>query len=91
MTLRVAFEGNDAYFHAQCKAQIKKLLYIIMLKMDLNGTIEVSHCECAAGSGLEAHCKHVFTVLHGIEDIACSKTIIMHKVCTEELMAFKAP
>lgn len=53
--------------------------------------IEESHCECAAGSGLEAHCKHVFTALHGIEDMVRTKTIILHKVCTEELMAFKKP
>lgn len=53
--------------------------------------IDVSHCECAAGSGLEAHCKHIFTVLHGIEDIVRTKTIIIHKVCTEKLMTFKQP
>lgn len=33
------------YFHAQCKAQMKKLLYIVLLKLEINGTIEVSHCE----------------------------------------------
>lgn len=91
VTLRVAFEGNYAYFHAQCKAQMKKLLYIVLLKMDNDGMIEESHCECAAGSGIEAHCKHVFTVLHGIEDMVRTKTIILHKVCTEELMSFKKP
>lgn len=53
--------------------------------------IEESHCECAAGSGLEAHCKHVFTALCGIEDMVRTKTIILHKVCTEEIMIFKKP
>lgn len=58
VTLRVAFVGDHAYFHAQCKAQVKKLLYIVLIKMDKSGMIDESHCECAAGSGLEAHCKH---------------------------------
>ncbi|KAJ2939037.1 hypothetical protein O0L34_g19017 [Tuta absoluta] len=91
VTLRVATEGNHFYFHAQCKAQMKKLLYIVILKMEHSGMIEESHCECAAGSGLEAHCKHIFTVLHGIEDLVRTKSIIMFQVCTEKLMTFKQP
>lgn len=91
VTLRVAFEGENVFFRAQCKAQMKKIVYVVTIKMDSQSTILETHCECAAGSGVEAHCKHIFTTLHGIEDMSQTKSIIMHKVCTQEIMSFKRP
>lgn len=91
LTARVAVYGDSTYIQGQCKAQMKKIFYVVNVKLNSDGSIEESHCECAAGSGVEAHCKHVMVSLHGVEDMVHTKTIILYQVCTQKLMDFKRP
>lgn len=91
LTARIAVDGNFTYIQGQCKAQMKKMFYVVNVKLNSDGSIEQSHCECAAGSGVEAHCKHVMVLLHGVEDMVRTKTMILYQVCTQKLMDFKRP
>ncbi|KAJ8726081.1 hypothetical protein PYW07_000779 [Mythimna separata] len=72
-------EGGKTYIQGQCKAQMKKVVYIVNVLLSNEGYIEQCHCECAAGSGIEAHCKHVSVLLCAVENMVRSKTIILHQ------------
>ncbi|KAF9414118.1 hypothetical protein HW555_007877 [Spodoptera exigua] len=55
------------YIKCQCMASMKKIFYVVDIKLrNACGSIEETHCECAVGSGHEAHCKHVLVALYGI-------------------------
>lgn len=94
VTARVAESGSYTFFRGQCRASMKKLMYVVDLKIrwaEDACTIEESHCECAAGHGLEAHCKHVLILMIGIEHMVRYKCITLYQVCTQQLMTFKRP
>ncbi|XP_063384478.1 uncharacterized protein LOC134670606 [Cydia fagiglandana] len=91
LTARYASVGASTYFQGQCKAQMKKVTYIVNVKVSKEGNIEQANCECAAGSGIEAHCKHVSVLLCAVEDMCRTKTIMVHQVTTQKLMTFKRP
>lgn len=94
VTARLAECGSWAFFRGQCKASMKKIMYVVDIKIHWTedaSTIEETHCECAAGSGLEAHCKHVLILMFGIENMVRHKCIVLYQVCTQRLMVFKRP
>ncbi|KAG6465461.1 hypothetical protein O3G_MSEX015163 [Manduca sexta] len=91
LTARYVIEGVNTYIQSQCKAQMKKMIYIVNVMLNNEGNIIQSHCERAAGSGIEAHCKHVSVLLRAIEDMIQTKSIILHQVSTQTLMTFKKP
>lgn len=94
MTARLAQCGPWHFFRGQCKTSMKKVMYVVDLKIYWTEdacTVEETHCECAAGSGLEAHCKHVLILMFGIENMVRHKCIILYQVCTQQLMSFKRP
>lgn len=52
-----------------CCAEMKKsVVYEIDVCMDKDGFIVECQCECAAGMGPNAHCKHVCAVLLALYD-----------------------
>lgn len=94
VTARVAELGSYTFFRGQCKASMKKIMYVVDLKIccaENACTVEESHCECAAGNGLEAHCKHVLVLMLGIENMVRHKCINLYQTCTQQLMVFKRP
>ncbi|CAF4747950.1 unnamed protein product [Pieris macdunnoughi] len=70
---------------------VTRLQYEVNIKIHARGSIEESQCECVAGSGTNAHCKHVATVLYAIEHMVREKIIIKHQVPTEKLQKFHVP
>lgn len=70
---------------------MKKLQYDVNLKLLNNGTIEECSCECAVGSGKEAHCKHVAVVMFAVEQMVSEKSVILNIVCTQTLQTFHQP
>lgn len=70
---------------------MKKLTYLVNAKVSREGEIQEIHYECAAGSGVQAHCKHILVLLYGVEEMVRKKNIILHKVSTQKLMSFKRP
>lgn len=88
VTARYSCDSKYTYVRGQCKASMKKVVYIVDVKLSEEG-IEESHCECAAGSGTQASCKHVDVLLWGVYDIVNNNMIKLHQSCTQELMMFK--
>lgn len=70
---------------------MKQVTYLVNVKLSQEGNIEQCNCECAAGSGIQAHCKHVHVLLLAVEDMVRTKTIILHQVPTQRLMSFNKP
>ncbi|KAF9406326.1 hypothetical protein HW555_013261 [Spodoptera exigua] len=92
LTARAVRAGDFTYIKCQCMASMKKIFYVVDIKLrNACGSIEETHCECAVGSGHEAHCKHVLVALYGIAHMVQDKCILLHRVCTQKLMTFKRP
>ncbi|XP_045773598.1 uncharacterized protein LOC123873001 [Maniola jurtina] len=91
LVLRSATSGQDTYLKGYCKASMKQLQYEINIKLNNDGMPEEANCECAAGEGNEAHCKHIAVVLLAAENIVQQKIIILHEVSTSQLQTFHKP
>lgn len=70
---------------------MKKVAYVVDIKLTQDGFIEECHCDCAAGSGTQACCKHVSVLLCGIYEMVHKKSIKLHQSCTQKLMTFNRP
>lgn len=70
---------------------MKQVMYEINIKINPQGAIEESNCECVAGSGVNAHCKQVVVVLCAIEHWLTKKVVLKHQSCTERLQTFHQP
>lgn len=59
---------NEEYcFFSQCSAQTKKHVdYRVKIHVSTTGILKGS-CECPAGAGLSASCKHIGALAYGIE------------------------
>lgn len=87
----VKWAGQDGmfYIHALCYAEMKRnATYPVDISFDTDGVITECQCECGAGMGPEAHCKHVQTVLWALIRFSTSKEILAVQTCTEKLQTF---
>lgn len=81
--------NNLTFVHAKCYAEMKKgLSYFVDVSLDNNGIIQESQCDCSAGEGPDAHCKHVQTVLWALTQWSKTKKIITEETCTQVLQTF---
>ena len=64
----------------------KSTVYTVDVKLDVCGVVQESQCECGAGMGPEAHCKHLCVIFYALskaaEGIVCSET------CSQKLQTF---
>ncbi|KAL0884189.1 hypothetical protein ABMA27_016194 [Loxostege sticticalis] len=91
LILRAVKIDDLAFIKGFCKASMKRIQYEINIKIHQNGTVEESNCECTAGSGIHAQCKHVATVLYGMVDMLHHKTALLEEVSTQKLQSFHHP
>ena len=90
--LRSAKSGENMCFVGQCRAEMKKSVsYIVHLLQDPEGDVLESQCECAAGMGPKAHCKHIQVVLLGLVDISEGKVPLLELSCTDVIQTFHRP
>ncbi|KYN28602.1 hypothetical protein ALC57_01994 [Trachymyrmex cornetzi] len=90
--VRYCKRDDTFFFKGVVHAQMyKKVTYNVHLKIANDATIEATHCECAAGEGGSAHCKHVIVVLLGIEQMVREGDIILSQACTQKLQTFHQP
>lgn len=70
--------SNVYFFLATCCAQMKKTVeYVVNVHVDLQDRIILkSQCQCPAGIGPNAACKHVSALLHGIEYFAVTGMMV---------------
>ena len=59
--------------------------------MDSDGAILESQCECTAGTGPKAHCKHVAAILCALVDFKRNTFLQLHETCTQKLQSFRQP
>lgn len=84
--------GNDSYFvAARCHAQMKNgVTYLVNIQLDTIGAVLAAECECAAGMGPDAHCKHVLAVLYGLSVYRKEGALKTERTCTQKLQQFHA-
>ncbi|XP_047039840.1 uncharacterized protein LOC124644478 [Helicoverpa zea] len=91
VTARSHTSSNETYIKGICRKSMKKLHYSVDIKFDEYGNIMEAHCECPAGSGSNASCKHVAVLLFGIEHMVHAKQILLFETCTQKLQQFHVP
>ena len=75
--MRVSKKNESFYITACVWAEMKKSVsYKVDILLDEVFVIQESQCECGAGQGPSAHCKHVACVLYGIHFTTCCGLLI---------------
>ncbi|XP_074039599.1 uncharacterized protein [Leptinotarsa decemlineata] len=91
LVLRACRVGTSLYLKGICKASMKKIQYEVHIKIEDDGSPSECCCECAVGSGWEAHCKHVAVVMFAAEQMFREKQMLLHLVCTQQPQSFHIP
>ena len=87
--LRASVNETGTHLRGQCCAEMKKgVSYIVDVHVAKDGSLEASQCECAAGIGPHALCKHVVAVLFAIHDFSVNGNIKLQLACTQKLQTF---
>jgi len=66
----------------------KNVTYVVDVVVDKYSTVLQCQCECAAGMGPTAHCKHVRAVLSALCDFTKNKSVRTEQTCTQRLQTF---
>ena len=61
------------------------MLYEVDVAVDKDGAILECQCECAVGTGPDAHCKHMQCVLYGLVYFAAIHEVVTKETCTQQL------
>lgn len=69
----------------------KSVTYDVDIQLGREGNIIACQCDCTAGMGPGAHCKHVRTMLYGLLDFKTTSAIIVELSCTDRLQSFHQP
>ncbi|XP_041374757.1 uncharacterized protein LOC121387645 [Gigantopelta aegis] len=87
--VRYVSDGDLVFVRSMCKAEMKKnLTYTVDISFDTFGCVRECQCECGAGMGPEAHCKHVCTLLYAMSQFYERKSMKMEETCTQKLQSF---
>jgi hypothetical protein len=74
--------------HAEYKSRVS---YAVKFLLRSSGEIAFSSCECAAGQGPNATCKHIVALCLVVAEFNRTGTLHTLKACTEELQSFHRP
>ncbi|XP_052271822.1 uncharacterized protein LOC127872536 [Dreissena polymorpha] len=86
---RMSRRETCVFIKSSCRAEMKKgVSYTVDIELGLDGSITEAQCECAAGMGPQAHCKHVNTVLYGAVMFCKKMTVKTEESCTQKLQSF---
>jgi hypothetical protein len=87
-TIRFRHVDNKTYISSRVSAEMTKKLcvYNVDVLLDVHGVVQESQCECTAGTGPNAHCKHVAVVLYALT--RSKEGILTTKTCTQSLQSF---
>lgn len=87
--IRLAHHQNMYFFKSACRAQMRRnVSYQVDVCVDEDGCVVETQCECAAGMGPTAHCKHVCAVLLAISKFSSTKEILTEETCTQRIQTF---
>lgn len=88
--LRCNISAQTVFLRSLCRAEQKKaVLYTVDIKIDKeDGEILQAQCECGAGMGPGAHCKHVTATLYGLSQFQSSGKLNVPESSTSKLQSF---
>jgi hypothetical protein len=87
--IRATEKDDVTFLKSQCHAEMKKhVSYWIDISIASDGTILEGQCDCAAGMGPKAHCKHICALLYALHDFTCNGKLFLQTTCTQELQSF---
>ena len=87
--VRFAKTDDKVFIHSQCKAEMRKAVtYAVDIVTHTDANILECQCECPAGMGPNANCKHVRAVLCSLCDFTSTKTVKTETTCTQWLQTF---
>ncbi len=86
---RTVFKDNNYYVLGCCAAEMKKnVSYVVDVVVNHHGVVKECQCECAVGTGPDAHCKHVQCLLYGLVQFGSKNEILTRQTCTQRLQTF---
>ena len=92
VSLQYAGSGEQYFFKGKVRAQMKKtMIYETRLEISGSGTAKHGSCECVAGSGSHAQCKHVGVVLFAIEHFLKTGEVMAEVACTSQEKQWDKP
>ena len=87
--LRMATHDNSPFISAVVWAEMKKTTwYSVDIRLNKDGIVQEAQCECGAGAGPDAHCKHVAAILFGLSEFCKTGEILTELTCTQQLQTF---
>jgi hypothetical protein len=88
-----AVDGDNIYFTGFVKAAMKnKVSYNFKIQLNLyTGMPDQTWCECPAGSGSNATCKHIAAVMLVLSNFSQGQELHVANVCTDKLQSFNKP
>jgi len=83
---------DRCFVTGRCRAEYTKASkYMVHVCFEESGIINSCQCECPAGMGPNAHCKHVRTLLYALLQFVCGKGLCLEMTCTDSLQTFHHP
>jgi len=87
--VRVAAVSGSFFVRAQCCAEMRKgVSYVVDIKIANTGCILETQCQCAAGIGPSAHCKHVRSSFFCFTEFTVNGKLHLKLTCTQKLQTF---
>ena len=87
--VRTCTVNNATYFTANVWAEMRNgTAYKVDIKVNRDGVIEETQCECGAGQGPTCHCKHVATLYYGLTQFSESGEIVTELTCTQVSLVY---
>lgn len=82
--LRMAHSNQCSFWTSVVWAEMRKAVsYKVDVSIDARGVIQETQCECGAGQGPSAHCKHVVCVLFAVVQYAATGEVLCEVTCTQ--------
>ena len=66
----------------------QNVVYNIDIALDEHGVISECQCDCGAGMGPDAHCKHICATFYAAIEFTNTGILRVHETCTSKLMTF---
>ena len=87
-----AAEEGKVFIQMLIRAEMRKQMrYHVHVVLDDEGAVVQANCECTAGGGSRARCKHVATCMYGLESLARTKNMRLEATCTQAAQIWHAP
>lgn len=80
------------YIRGECRAQMRKrTVYTFTIVANEVGNVRECECECPAGVGPNASCKHILAGFYALDSFSTSKSLITAETTTQLLQSFHRP